>query len=60
MNNEQTKTTHSWNWFGWFVVAGMIFSENNYFGWNALPKSDAEMVCDLIILATAALLWGRK
>jgi hypothetical protein len=39
----------------WVLIAIMFWAENQYFGWNAKPKSDAEMVCDLMILGVAAI-----
>lgn len=41
-----------------FIWINFCIMQNNYFGWNFLPKSDAEMVTDTIgwvILAMAFL-----
>lgn len=38
----------------WFWVM-----ENNYFGWNALPQSEAELLCDGIVLLIAALAFRK-
>ena len=38
------------NWYRFAVGCWAFYFENNYFGWNRLPGSDAELVCDLIIL----------
>jgi len=42
-------------------TAGIAFwlMETAYFGWNATPKSDAELICDGISLLIWALAWQR-
>lgn len=47
-----------WLLLFWFVVS------NSYFGWNALPKSDAELVADgvgvvLVALWYLEMRWSR-
>lgn len=43
------------NW-SMFVLAILAFiHQNNYFGWNAKPQSDAEIVADLITILIFAL-----
>lgn len=32
------------------LVAAMAIDQNAYFGWNLTPKSDAELISDLMIL----------
>jgi hypothetical protein len=42
------------NWWAFFIGQCFWLLETSYFGWNALPKSDAELVCDgLVCLITA-------
>lgn len=36
-------------------AVGFFFMENNYFGWNALPKSSAELICDGLVLVLFSL-----
>lgn len=43
----------------WILLGIMSILENNYFGGNWMPKSDAEMVCDLIIMGVAAIVATR-
>ena len=43
------------NWTILFIAIVAGISENIYFGWNITPKSDSEMVCDLIVLAILAM-----
>ena len=42
-----------------FFAACFWLLETAYFGWNLSPKSDAEVVCDgmVMILAAMAYLW---
>ncbi len=35
----------TWIWIIWIFTG---FWYNQYFGWNAFPKNDAEMVCDML------------
>lgn len=39
----------------WVLVVAAFISQNAYFGWNALAKSDAELIADLLVLLLAAL-----
>lgn len=41
----------------WIFVAGIWFGimETAYFGWNMLPQSDAEIICDGIAVLISAL-----
>jgi hypothetical protein len=46
------------NWWIFFFAVLFWIAENNYFGWNLLPKSDAELIADgivMIILAIACI-----
>lgn len=42
----------------WMIAISYSISENSYFGWNLLAKSEAELICDgfQAILFVAALL----
>ena len=41
-----------------FIIAMMYFiSQNNYFGWNRLPESDAEIISDGIYYILCALIF---
>jgi len=33
----------------WLLPLGFYIHQNNYFGWNLLPKSDAELIADGIV-----------
>lgn len=44
----------------WLIILLMFVSETRYFGWNLSAKSDAEIICDLIILATAAIAFAAE
>jgi hypothetical protein len=50
------------NWYIWIFATAAFIGENSYFGWNMVPKSDAEMIADLIVLAIFAIAFsgGRK
>lgn len=39
----------------WTTAASFFFLQNQYFGWNAWPKSDAELICDGITMVIIAL-----
>ena len=38
-----------------FIGLYFWFLENRYFGWNGSPQSDAEIICDGIVLLIFAL-----
>ena len=42
------------------ILIGLMFwiAENMYFGWNALPQSDAEIVADMVVIVLFALAWA--
>ena len=43
------------NWYVLaFAVSAFVY-QNNYFGWNAKPQSDAELIADLITILIFAL-----
>lgn len=50
------------NWLVFFIALAYSVEQNNYFGWNWLPKSDAELITDGItaLLFVIALCGGRK
>jgi hypothetical protein len=41
----------------WIFLMGLVFwwMQNDYFGWNWKPKSEAELVCDGIVILVWAL-----
>jgi len=42
--------------YWWYMVPATYFiSENNYYGWNATPKSDSELIADGIVLLLGVL-----
>jgi hypothetical protein len=46
-----------------FFTALFYINQNNYFGWNMTPQSDAEMICDGITILLAmlcVLVWHNK
>lgn len=43
------------NWTIFFLAAAFWVHQNAYFGWNALPKSDAELIADGITILLFAL-----
>lgn len=47
------------NWNRLWIAAVAFVAENSYFGWHALPQSDAELIADLICMALLALAFGR-
>lgn len=52
--------TYVINWSRLFLAGWAFYFENNYFGWNRLPMSDAELVCDLMILFMLAMSISRE
>lgn len=44
------------------LILGITFliRQNQYFGWNSLPKSDAELICDGITLIIFSLAFISK
>jgi len=39
-----------------FIVAFIFWvMENNFFGWNSYPKSEAELICDGIVCLIVAI-----
>ncbi len=38
------------NWYVTFAALIFWFMENRYFGWNMMPKSEAELICDGLVL----------
>jgi hypothetical protein len=43
------------NWWRWWIAFLFYVEQNSYFGWNAMPKSDAELIADGITLLLTAL-----
>lgn len=43
------------NWWIFFLAVLFFIEQNRYFGWNAFPQSDAELMADGIMLVIAAL-----
>lgn len=41
-----------WSW----LMAVLL--ENSYFGWHLKPETDAELVCDLLIIFMNLFMWG--
>jgi hypothetical protein len=39
----------------WLFAATFAAVSNSYFGWNWVPKSEAELICDGIALLLAAI-----
>ena len=39
----------------WYLPIQFFFSQNDYFGWNRLPKSDFELIADGITLLLVAM-----
>jgi hypothetical protein len=46
----------------WFVAACFWWEQNEYFGWNRLPQSDAELIADgiTIILVSIAIFASKQ
>lgn len=47
------------NWSWWILAFNGIWY-NCYFGWNMVPKSDAEMICDMLFGIMAILVFSTK
>ena len=43
------------NWYVLAFAVSAFVHQNNYFGWNAKPQSDAELIADLITILIFAL-----
>ena len=43
------------NWWIFWISFVFFIAENNHFGWNWKPKSDAELIADGIVLLILAL-----
>lgn len=43
------------NGYRFWVAVCFFLAQNNYFGWNAHPQSDAELVADGITMLLIAL-----
>lgn len=46
---------YRFNWWRFLLGQGFWLMETSYFGWNGLPGSDAELICDGIVLLISAL-----
>jgi len=46
--------------FFWVVVFLMMLAEHIHFGWNNGVETDAEIVCDMIIMAVIALRFQNR
>jgi hypothetical protein len=42
-------------WSIFILALGFGYTENTYFGWNSLPRSDAELLADGITMILFAL-----
>jgi hypothetical protein len=52
--------TYRINWARvWIAFCGFLHV-NFYFGWNAFPQSQAEMIADLFVLLIGALATERR
>lgn len=48
------------NWPIFWIGNAWLLIETAHFGWNSLPKSDAEVICDGIGCLIVAMAWlGR-
>jgi len=51
-------------YFAWLVPIEFWFKQNQYFGWNRFPKSDAELIVDgitfLLVVLTAIFIQSCK
>lgn len=47
------------NWPAFMLAIMFFVEENRYFGWNGLPKSDAELIADGIFLLIVAISISR-
>lgn len=52
--------TYVINWVRVWASAVFFYSENSYFGWNRLPQSTEELICDGIVLLILALSFSRE
>ncbi len=43
------------NWHIFWLAAFWWFAETKYFGWNATPGSDFELICDFLVLVLLVL-----
>jgi hypothetical protein len=43
-----------------FVAIAFYLHENNYYGWNRWPQSDAELIADGIVCVLIALAFVKK
>ena len=43
------------NWWRFYLGVAACVHENIYFGWNLLPKSDAELIADTLVFLIFAL-----
>ena len=43
------------NWLIWIIAVFFGFAETAYFGWNTLPNSPEELICDGITLILMVL-----
>ncbi|MDA3854229.1 MAG: hypothetical protein PF444_08320 [Bacteroidales bacterium] len=51
------------NYSIFFIAIAFSLVETDYFGWNFMPRSDAEIICDgivMIMLAMAFLVRNNK
>ncbi|MEG9561057.1 hypothetical protein [Pseudomonas aeruginosa] len=48
------------NFWIWFLAVYFWFMENRYFGWNAHPQSEAELICDGIVILLVALAFLKR
>ena len=51
-------------YFAWLVPLEFYLKQNQYFGWNAIPKSDAELIADgltfVLVVLTAIFIQSCK
>jgi hypothetical protein len=43
------------NWWIFFLAIAFWIEENNYFGWNMIPASQAELIADGIVILIVAI-----
>lgn len=48
------------NWIRFWAGLCFFVEQNNYFGWNAVPHSDAELIADGICLLIGAMAWEKR
>jgi hypothetical protein len=56
---EAAETKYQVNWIVLFIGIFFWWMETKYFGWNMVPGSDAELICDGIALLIQALAFQR-